>query len=181
MEGKDRGLDWVFTLWAGAKGHYVSKKLLPHLIADLEQRGMGPMTYCDDREDGEIDLPGMMMLDRKCEVFQFKGFQLRIPICDYYHFLSRVTHKCPPRSFSDGTKYRKIHTHHPCVIVPEEEWDDFVAEMVMRWPAVEKAAEAEEMEFRRRMESIPNVVRAQKQVSPVLTPPSDPTPVRNDN
>lgn len=188
MEGTDRGLDWVFACFEQAKGHYVPKKLLPHLIADMAQRGFGEMTYCDDRPDGVIDLPGMMMLDRKYEVFQFSGFELKIPICDYWHFLSRVHNKCPSRKFSDGTMYRKIHTYHPCVIIPEDEWLPFVTEMAMRWPAVEKA-EQEEAEFRRRMESINEespvkFLRANKETGPSVPPlPSteNSTPQRNDN
>jgi hypothetical protein len=150
---------WAYVRVPAYKAHYCPRKLAAPLAAALETRWKndhsdedGPVNI-DPCNEGMIDLPGMIMIDRPMEKLKIDTFTLHIPSQDYWEFARELgfVHK---RVFGDGQEYYKIHGRSTCVVFTPEQRDLVLAEMKAMLPDVKKRAEEADREFSRRMDKL---------------------------
>lgn len=138
---------FVFSFPFGYKNHYCPKKLVPGLLADLTARiGHDVEIEVEDRDDGMIDLPGMLWVDRPYEKIKIDTFTLEIPSQDFSVFVRKLV-EAPRRRFLDGQEYYKIHGYMCCVMFTPEQRDLVLQEMERLIPEAEKRCEEADRAF----------------------------------
>lgn len=132
-------MTWHRVLFDEALTHCVHESLMSQLIADMVARGhemtdvatrFGP-TYVETLggnpkavTEWAIDLGGPMFLDRTIEVFIIDKISVDIPT-DHVEHVARMMYECPPRTFADGSQYRKIKAWHHAFVMRPVDYDQF--------------------------------------------------------
>ena len=134
------------------KWHYCMKRLAYELIEDV---GIDEETNVEMKptDEGLIDLPGMIMIDRSYQNIKIDTFRLVIPTEDFEFFHEKLT-EAPVRRFRSGDEYHKIHGWNTCAMFTRDQREMLVEAMAESLPEVRAAAEAESIEFSRRMTKI---------------------------
>lgn len=145
--------EWRFLLIEGWKGHFVPEHLAAELIDDAIARGHDSFALDVPKDTAFIDLPGMVMVDRKLQTINVGDLPLEIPVSDFGTFLNHLK-KLKPRVFAGGQTYRKLHGWLHCIVIPEASYTKMVLDMTTMLPAVEIMADQENKEFVRRLDEV---------------------------
>ncbi len=142
---------WVATRFGNLKWHYGPKRLAHGLLeeggADIENVEMRPA------DEGLIDLPGMIMMDRSYQKIKVDTFRLVIPTEDFEHFYDELV-VAPLRKFKTGEEYHKLHGWVACVMFTPQQHEALGDVMEEMLPDVRHVAEKEAREFSRRIAQI---------------------------
>lgn len=143
---------WVMVRLRNLKWHYCTKTMAYELI---EEVGVDEDTVVDmePRNEGLIDLPGMVMTDRSYQTIKLDGFKLFIPTEDFEYFHGKLE-SSQLRRFRSGDEYHKLHGWNACAMFTGEQRDMIVTAMTQILPEVRETAEAESIEFSRRLSII---------------------------
>lgn len=177
---------WRFLHIEGWKGHFIAVELAPQLLIDAEERGHTNLVTDAARECAYIDLPGMVMADRKFFQVHVAGQPLDIPAGDFSYFYEEVR-AAPPREFANGSSYRKIHGWLSCVVIPEGAYVDLLLEMEGMLDAARAQAKIEDQRFSEaisrlnKVSPVQVISRRDKTMMQKLAPPLSGTPNNEKN
>lgn len=151
---------WGFVVVRGYKSHYVPKQLVSALLVDLQERRASDYpgsesdwtTSVKSVTDGEIDLPGLCMVDRPYEEIRIDSFSLMIPSQDFETIKERLE-SSKLRRFANGQKYYKVHGWRTCVVFTPEQRDTVLESMRENMTEVRDRRREANRELRRRLES----------------------------
>lgn len=138
---------WVAVRLKNLKWHYCLKRLAYELI---EEVGVDEDVEMRPTNEGLIDLPGMVMTDRSYQNIKIDTFRLVIPTEDFEYFHDKLR-ESPVRRFRSGDEYHKVHGWMACAMFSPEQREMIVDAMADVLPDVRMAAEAEAVEFSRRL------------------------------
>ena len=151
---------WAYVWVPAYKPHFVPKRLAAALVADLQERcrqdhpeHVSEDVILEARDEGGIDLPGMIMMDRPIEHIKIDTFKLAMPSQDFTEFLRELA-LAPKRMFAGGQEYYKIHGWRVCMVFTPEQRELMLKAMEEMLDDVEKRAEAADKEFSRRLREI---------------------------
>lgn len=140
---------WVMVRLKNLKWHYCMKRLAYEF---LDEEGLDEETDLEMRptNEGLIDLPGMVMMDRSYRDIKIDTFKLVIPTEDFEYFYDRLK-EAPRRRFRGGAEYHKVHGWQACAVFTPEQQEMVVEAMGEILPEVREDAVAETLEFTRRL------------------------------
>ena len=151
---------WVALRLKTLKWHYCMKRLAYELI---EEVGIDEKTVVEMQptDQGYIDNPGMVLMDRSYQNIKIDTFKLVIPTEDFEYFHDRLR-DAPVRRFRNGDEYHKIHGWQACAIFTRDQRETLVDAMAEILPDVRMTAEQESLEFSRRLNRANGIQTSEK-------------------
>lgn len=112
-------MSWLYTAVKDLKIHYSNKELAYDL---LDEVGIDQETYVDLKQinEGLIELPGPVLMDRTYQSIKIEDFKLKIPTSDFEYFYFKLE-ESPLRKFKSGNEYYKLHGWMTCVMFTKEQ------------------------------------------------------------
>lgn len=98
------------------------------IAADIFERGGGDCEFTTAAE-AFIDLPGMILADRKIATFFIQGFAVSFPNNEVEYFMNRLLES--PERVSRDVKYYKLHGWLHCLVLTPDMRDELLLDMKM--------------------------------------------------
>jgi hypothetical protein len=136
---------WALIMFDTFKAHFCPGELAADLIADIVGRS-GNVVSMERASEGGIDLPGIVLANRRWEDIPLDGFNLGFPAQDFEHFMAELE-AAPERRFANGRGYHKIHGWLHCVVLTPGQRETVLGAMAAILPEVRIRAEEENRKF----------------------------------
>jgi hypothetical protein len=167
----DKNKNWKALVDASYqwKPHVGLDYLLDGVEQDLQDRDTGhepnlhkenlPTHKTAGRNEIHMDLPGMLMLNRKVREVEVDGLFICMPSQDWTNLLARFKLE-KVRRFSDGTEYYKIHDRYYCLVLTVGQRNSLVAQMEAQKADADAEGEEDDRRFVEALDKVEGVISA---------------------